>query len=230
MKCVAIDDEPLALNVIKAHAAKLPTLQLVQTFDDALTAAEFLRQSPVDLLFLDINMPDITGLDLMRSLDTKPMVIFTTAHKQYAYEGFELEAIDYLLKPIDFARFSKAAQKAADYSVYKTQPRQKEEESIFVYSEYRLVKINLAEVEYMESLEDYIKIHLSGQKPILTLMTMKKALEKLPTDTFRRIHRSYIVPLAKVKAVVNRKVLLATGKELPISDSYSNFIKEWGKN
>ena len=132
------------------------------------------------------------------------MVISPTAHKHYAYEGFELEAIDYLLKPIDSARFSKAVQKAVDSHAYKTQPSQEEEESIFVYVECQLVKIDLAEVEYMESLEDYLKIHLSGHKTILTLMTRKKAQEKLPAATFRRIHRSYIVPLAKVKAVVNQ--------------------------
>ncbi|MGV3538268.1 MAG: LytR/AlgR family response regulator transcription factor [Rufibacter sp.] len=227
LKCIAVDDEPLALNVIKAHAAKIPSLQLVQTFDDALSAAEYLRQFPVDLLFLDVNMPDITGIDLMRSLEKKPMVIFTTAHKQYAFEGFELEAIDYLLKPIDVSRFSKAVQKALDYHAYKSQTATQEEASIFVYSEYKLVKIELAQIEYIESLEDYIKIHLAHDKPILTLMTMKKVLEKLPEEKFRRIHRSFIIPTAKVKAVVNRKAQLLNGKELPISDSYADFVREW---
>lgn len=108
LRCIAVDDEPLALNVIKAYAANIPGIELVQTFDDADSAAEFIRHTPVYLLFLDINMPDITGLDLVRSLQVKPMVIFTTAHKQYAYEGFELEALDYLLKPIDGNRFSRA--------------------------------------------------------------------------------------------------------------------------
>lgn len=228
LKCIAIDDEPLALNVIKAHAAKIPSIQLLHQFDDALSAAEFIRNSPVDLLFLDINMPDITGLDLVRSLPQKPMVIFTTAHKQYAYEGFELEAIDYLLKPFDFTRFSRAVQKAQDYFAYKTQIKP-EEESLFVYSEYRLVKIDLTEVDFIESLEDYIKIHISGEKPILTLMTMKKVLEKLPPEKFQRIHRSFIVPTAKVKAIVNRKAVLANGKEIPVSDTYADFIKNWRK-
>ncbi|QCR24991.1 LytTR family DNA-binding domain-containing protein [Pontibacter sp. SGAir0037] len=229
LRCIAIDDEPLALTIIKTYAARIPELELVQTFDDAVSAAEFLKSSPVDLLFLDINMPDITGLDLVRALEIKPMIIFTTAYKQYAYDGFELEALDYLLKPINMNRFARAVQKALDYRSYQQQSQESESEALFVYSEYKLVKVDLREVEYIESLEDYIKIHLKHEKPILTLMTMKKVLEKLPAGKFRRIHRSYIVPVAKVKAIVNRKVQLSSGKELPVSDTYADFLKEWGK-
>jgi DNA-binding LytR/AlgR family response regulator len=227
LRCIAIDDEPLALAVIKTYSAQFPALQLVQTFDDALSAAEFLKQFPIDLLFVDINMPDISGLDLVRSLQEKPMVIFTTAHKQFAYEGFELEALDYLLKPIDVERFAKAVQKAIDYYTYTHKPREASAESLFVHSEYRMVKIALPEIVYIESMEDYIKIHLTGGKPILTLMSIKKVLEKLPADQFQRIHRSYVVSVAKVKSILNRKVQLQSGPELPISDSYSSFIQQW---
>ena len=227
LRCIAIDDEPLALEVIKAYAAKFPALQLLGTFDDALSAAEFLKQVPVDLLFVDIHMPDISGLDLVRSLAGKPMVIFTTAHKQFAYEGFELQALDYLLKPIDPGRFAKAVQKATDYYAYTHRKTEEPAESLFVYSEYRLVKIPLLEIRYIESLEDYIRIHLTAGKPILTLMTLKKVLEKLPAAQFQRIHRSYAVPLAKVKSIQNRKVQLDGGVELPISDSYISFIDAW---
>ncbi|PIQ21892.1 MAG: DNA-binding response regulator [Cytophagales bacterium CG18_big_fil_WC_8_21_14_2_50_42_9] len=227
LKCIAIDDEPLALELIKAYAAKFPVLHLLHTFDDAISGAEFLRSHPVDLLFVDINMPDITGLDLVRALQVKPMTIFTTAYKNFAYEGFELEAIDYLLKPIDPERFARAIQKAADYYHYKHTTPNEVPESLFVYSEYRMVKIDLPDIEYIESLEDYIKINLENSKPVLTLMPLKKVLEKLPANKFKRIHRSYIVPFAKVKAVINRKVQLTSGKELPISDSYINFVKEW---
>ncbi|TXK48758.1 response regulator transcription factor [Pontibacter qinzhouensis] len=229
LRCIAVDDEPLALQVIKTYVARLPALELVQTFDDAISAAEFIRQVPVDLLFLDINMPDISGLDLVRALEYKPMIIFTTAFKQYAFEGFEVEALDYLLKPIDMPRFSKAVQKAIDYHKYKSQPAEEELEGLFVYSEYRLLKVAFKDIIYIESLEDYIRIHVVAGKPVMTLMTMKKVLEKLPAEKFRRIHRSYIVPFAKVKAIVNRKVQLASGQELPISDSYSDFIKAWTK-
>jgi len=229
VKCVAVDDEPLALDIIKTHVKKIPALSLMQTFDDAIAASEFIRASTVDILFVDIQMPDISGIDLVRSLERKPVVIFTTAYKKYAYEGFQLEAIDYLLKPIAFEQFAKAVNKALDYLKYKNKSTNEPEESLYVNSEYRLVKINLGEIEYIESLEDYIKIHIEHAKPVLTLMSMKKVLEKLPLEKFKRIHRSYIVPVAKVKAIQNRKAYLISEKELPISDSYASFIQDWRK-
>ena len=227
LKCIAIDDEPPALELIKEYVTKSQGLQLMQTFDDAISGSEFLRHTPVDLLFVDINMPDITGLDLVRSLQEKPMIIFTTAHKKFAHEGFELDAIDYLLKPISFERFSKAVNKAIEYYQYKKQTKNESVENLFVYSEYRMVKIELREVEYIESLEDYIKIHLINGKSILTLMTLKGVLEKLPADKFKRTHRSYIVAVDKVTSVLNRKARLLSSIELPISDTYAGFIKEW---
>jgi len=229
LKCVAIDDEPLALEVIKNYVAKFSELDLLQTFEDAISATEFIRNTVVDLLFVDINMPDITGLDLVRSLDEKPIIIFTTAHKKFAIDGFELDALDYLLKPISFERFSKAVGKAMEYARYRSKSLQEETESLFVYSEYRLIKIPLNEIEYIESLEDYIRINLVDSKPILTLMPLKKVLEKLPPDKFKRIHRSYIVAVGKVNSVLNRKVRLQSTTELPVSDSYASFIRDWKK-
>ncbi|MES2064044.1 MAG: LytTR family DNA-binding domain-containing protein [Bacteroidota bacterium] len=229
LKCIAIDDEPLALELIKNYVTWFPALQLVNTFEDAVSGAEYLRNNPIDLLFIDINMPDITGIDLVRSLAVKPMVIFTTAYKNFAFEGFELEAIDYLLKPIDVKRFGKAVEKAADYYKYKTSfAKEGEDESLYVYSEYRMVKIDLKEIEYIESMEDYIKIHLHNAKTILTLMPLKKVLEKLPEDKFQRIHRSYIVPVKKIISIQGRKVKLAD-IDLPISDSYADFARRWVK-
>jgi two-component system, LytTR family, response regulator len=229
LSCIAIDDEPPALALLREYIAQTPGLQLLQIFDDAIAGEEFLRQNPVDLLFIDINMPDITGIDLVHSLEEKPMIIFTTAHKKFAIEGFELDAVDYLLKPISFERFSKAVSKATEYFDYKKKSKAEEVESLFVYSEYRMVKIPLREVEYIESLEDYIRINLTTGKPVMTLMTMKKVMEKLPGTKFRRIHRSYIVATDKVKSVLNRKAKLASGIELPISDSYVDFINDWKK-
>ena len=229
LKCIAIDDEPLALEVIKKHVNDFPELKLLQTFDDAISGAEFLKKNQIDLLFIDIDMPDISGIDLVRTLQNKPMVIFTTAYKNYAYEGFELEAIDYLLKPIDLKRFTAAVQKALDYAKYKTQDKDEEGESIYVHSEYRMLKINLKDVEYIESMQDYIKIHLVGlEKPILTLMPMKAVLEKLPATQFARIHRSYAVAIKRVKSIYNRKVKIGV-VELPVGNSYADFIKEWSK-
>jgi two-component system LytT family response regulator len=229
LKCVAIDDEPLALELISNYVSRIPDIELLQTFEDGVSGAEYLQKSDVDLLFLDINMPDISGIDLARSLQKKPLLIFTTAYKQFAYEGFELEAVDYLLKPIDFERFSKAVQKAVEYHQYKnnTQPIT-DDASIYVHSEYKVVKIVLRSIDYLESMEDYVKIHLENLPPVLTLMPLKNMLEKLPANEFKRIHRSFIVPLRKVKSVQNRKVKLH-GIELPISNSYADEVKAWLK-
>ena len=227
IKCVAIDDEPLALKLIEEFALKFPFLKMINTFDDAIAGAEFLRNNLIDLLFIDINMPDITGTELVRSLKQKPAVIFTTAHKKFAIEGFELDALDYVLKPIDFERFSRAVNKALDYIQYKKSKTEKDE-AFFVRAEYQLVKIVLDDIEYIESLEDYLKIHLESGKPVMTLMTLKAILEKLPPDKFKRIHRSYIVPVSKIKSVLNRKVRL-TSVELPLSDSYAASMNEWMK-
>lgn len=229
LKCIAIDDEPLALKLMQEYVSRTPSLQMVHTFDDAIAGGEFLKKSPVDILFVDINMPDITGIDLVRSLEKKPIVIFTTAYKNFAYEGFELEALDYLLKPIDFKRFSKAVEKAIAYHQYKTAPvAGQADEGLYVHSEYKMIRINLKDIEYIESMEDYIKIHIDNAKTILTLMPLKTVLEKLPADKFQRIHRSYIVPVNKIISIKGRKVQL-TNVELPVSESYISFVRDWIK-
>lgn len=229
IRCIAIDDEPLALQLVAGYISKFPLLQLVNTFEDAIAGAEFLANNTIDLLFIDINMPDITGIELVRALKNKPMVIFTTAYKNFAFEGFELEALDYLLKPIDIKRFTKAVEKVIDFYKYKQGIKNDtQSESLYVNSEYRMIKIKLCDIEYIESMEDYIKIYTSTSKPILTLMPLKKVLEKLPSNNFKRIHRSYIVPVNKIKSIQNRKVQL-TNIELPISDTYIESIRAWMK-
>lgn len=230
LRCVAVDDEPLALRIITQYVSRFPALELVETFEDSIAASEYLKSSPCDILFVDINMPDITGIDLVRSLDPKPVVIFTTAYRNFAFEGFELDALGYLLKPIQFERFSKAVRKAMEYLESKQVPKEEADDSLYVHSEYRLVKIPLRDIEYIESLEDYIRIHRQGDRPVMTLMTMKKVLEKLPEDRFRRIHRSYIIPIQQIQAIVHRKVKLLSGRELPISDTYSSFIDDLKKS
>jgi len=227
LKCVAIDDEPLALEIIKKYISEFPFLQLLHTFEDAISGAEFLKMNKADLLFIDINMPDITGIDLVRALANKPMVIFTTAYKNYAFEGFELQAIDYLLKPIDHKRFAAAVNKAVEYADYKNQEKSSGDECIYVHSEYRAIKINLADIEYIESMQDYIKIYLANTpKPILTLMTLKSVLEKLPEKQFARIHRSFAVAINKVRSIHNRKVQLPS-IELPVGNSFVDVVKGW---
>lgn len=225
--CITIDDEPPALTLLKEYIFRFSFLQLSEQFNDAIAGQQYLKQHPVDLLFVDINMPDLSGIELVKNLSFKPMVIFTTAHKKFALEGFELDAIDYLLKPINFERFEKAVNKASEYFEYKTRSVSEKPDSIFVYSEYRMVKIELQNITHIESLEDYVRIYLLDEKPILTLMTLKKTLDKLPSDQFRRIHRSYIVAVNKVKAIHNRKLTLVNNAEIPVSESYLDFISYW---
>jgi len=227
LNCVAIDDEPLALQLLTQYISKLPTVKLLEIFEDAVSASEYIQNHQVDILFVDINMPDISGVDLVRTLVNKPIVVFTTAYKQFAYEGFELEALDYLLKPIDFNRFNRAVEKAVDFYRYKNAEEKNDlPESLYVYSEYRMVKIALDKIEYIESMEDYIKINLNDQsKPVLTLMPLKKILEKLPESKFLRIHRSYIVATDKIKSIHNKKVELSA-LELPIGKSYNDAVME----
>lgn len=228
--CIAVDDEPLALDIIRNYIARIPELRLLQTFEDAMSAGEYLRSQDVAILFADIDMPGFSGIELVRSLNRKPLIIFTTAHKGFAHEGFELEAIDYLLKPISFDRFEKAVRKAISYKEYLDRPLPTtEEEYLFVYAEYSMQKIRLSDIVYIESMEDYIRIHLADAKPVMTLMTLKAVLEKLPAS-FRRIHRSYIVAVPKVTSILNRKAKLLDGTELPISESHLDFITEWKNN
>lgn len=231
VSCVAVDDEPLALALIAHYVSRIPGLTLLQTFEDALAAGEYLRQHPVDLLFADINMPDITGIDLVVSLEKRPALIFTTAYKKYAFEGFELEAVDYLLKPVSFERFERAVKK-----VFQNRENQysadtpKEENGIFVWSEYRLVKIPFTDIEYIEARKDYACFHITGSKPLMSLMPLKLVLEKLPSEKFARIHRSFIVPVAAIKQIFRKKILLTSGKEMPIGESYYNTIRSLIRN
>lgn len=226
LRCVIIDDEPLALDVLKQYIPQFPQLQLVRDFSDVVAGEKFLAGNSVDLLFIDINMPDKSGTGVVKDLVQKPMVVFTTAYRNYAAEGFELDAVDYLVKPISIERFGKAVQKAVDFASLK-KLAQGEDDSLFVRSEYQLVKINFADILYIESVEDYLKFHLAFGRPVMTLMTMKAVLEKLPATGFARIHRSYIVPLSKVKSIINRKVTLTNGAELPVSNSYVDVVKSW---
>lgn len=225
LKCVVIDDEPLAIELIKNYLSRTEGLQLTQAFEDAISGIEFLHQHPIDLLFLDVNMPDISGIDLARALTAKPMIIFTTAYKEFAFDGFELAAIDYLLKPIDFDRFSRAIQKAKEFNEF-TQQVPTDLPGLYVSSAYRLVKIDFKDIEYLESMEDYVHIHLTDGKSIQTLTTLKKIIEKLPAGQFKRIHRSYVVATHKVRWMQNRKLKLK-GIALPVSDSYIDEVKNW---
>jgi two-component system LytT family response regulator len=227
LKCVVIDDEPWAFELIKKYVSKIPFLKLVQTLYDSEEATEFLKNNQADLLFIDINIP--TAVDLLSSLINKPITIFTTAYKKYALKGFEFGALDYLIKPLDFDRFSKAADRAIELYKFMQYSKHVDEDYLFVRSGYKLIKIQLSEIEYIEGFVDYIRIHIINDKPVLTLMTLKSIIAKLPSEKFKRIHRSYIVAISQIKELQNKKLLLASLKELPISSSYIDFNKELKK-
>lgn len=218
IKAIAVDDEPLPLEILETYCKDVDFLQLEKVFTQANEAKSYLQRFPVDLLFLDIQMPSVSGIDFYKGLEQNTMVIFTTAHSQYAIEGFNLSAVDYLLKPYSFERFLVAANKAKDYYHFIHNKSSQKDNFIFVRSEYNLLKISLSEILYIEGLADYLKIHLAGKKTVITRMTMKSIMEKLPAD-FIRVHRSFIVPLSRVEGVRNKNVLLP-GIQLPIGSSY----------
>jgi len=216
--CIAIDDEPLALQLINEYCGKISFLQLDKVFTNTDEARIWLSQNKVELIFLDIQMPDINGLQFYKSLTEKPPVIFTTAYKDYAVEGFNVDAVDYLLKPFEYDRFLKAVYKAKEYIEFLSS-QELQLNSIFVKVNYEIMKINLKDIELIEALDDYIKLYIKPN-PVLTLMTLKSILEKLPNKDFVRVHRSFIVPLNKIEKFSKTK-LVVSGKEIPIGSSYS---------
>jgi DNA-binding LytR/AlgR family response regulator len=216
--CIAIDDEPLALQLINEYCGKISFLRLEKVFTNTDEANAYLRQHPVDLLFLDIQMPDINGVQFYRNLSEKPLVVFTTAYKDFAVEGFNVDAVDYLLKPFEYDRFLKAAYKAKEYLEFLSS-QELQLNSIFIKVNYEIMKINLKDIELIEALDDYIKIYIKPT-PVLTLMTLKGIQEKLPAKDFVRVHRSFIVPLARIEKFSKAKLWI-TGKEIPIGSSYS---------
>ncbi|MGQ7946048.1 LytR/AlgR family response regulator transcription factor [Flavobacterium sp. WC2509] len=217
IKAIALDDEPPALDILQSFCEKINTIDLQKTFTKSEDAFKYLKKYPVDLLFLDINMPAISGIDFYKKLPHKTMVIFTTAYSEYAVEGFTLSATDYLLKPISLARFEQAVEKA--YTQWKTQNQNPEQQYLFIRADYSLIKILLSDILFIEGLDDYLKIHIQNQKTIVARMTLKAILEKLPEIDFVRVHRSFIVSISKIEKVRN-KMIHINNEEIPISASY----------
>lgn len=215
IKAIAVDDEPVALDIIGMHAEKVPFLQLEAKFVNAITALEYLNQHETDLLFLDIKMPDISGIDFYNSLVKKPSLIFTTAYSEHAVTGFDLEATDYLLKPITFPRFLRACNKVQE-TIQKN--RELLSDHIFIKDGYTLIKIHLDEILFIEATGNYLKYVLKN-KQILTRSTMKEALETLPPARFIQVHRSFIVNSDQVQRIERHQLILA-GQTIPISSSY----------
>jgi DNA-binding LytR/AlgR family response regulator len=222
MNCIAVDDEPLALDIIENYVAKHPDLNLVARCNNAAEASEVLKNRQVDLMFLDIQMPEISGLNFIKSMDKKPLFMFTTAYPDYALEGFELDAIDYLLKPIAYDRFERAVEKAKEYFKLKASSdlaeTDMENEFFFVKANQKLIKLSYNEIYYVEAFADYVKIFLADKK-IVTLQTMKNMEKKLPSNLFSRVHRSYIVNRGHVASFSGTK-LEVNGVAIPIGKNY----------
>lgn len=229
--CIIVDDEPMALNLVESYVEKTPFLELKQKCSSAIEAMEFLKNESVDLLFLDIQMPDLTGIEFSKMLPKDSRVIFTTAFDQYALEGFKVDALDYLLKPFDYAEFLAAANKAHTWFELvkgKTQPLLSDEkEFLFVKSEYKQLRIRLADVLYFEGLKDYIKIWLKdNSKPVLTLMSLKTLEEELPQSKFMRVHRSFIVALDNIE-VIERHQIIINKQRITVSEQYKPKFLEY---
>ena len=232
IRCLAIDDEPLALQQICAYINKVPFLELASQCQSAVEARQFLENDTVDAIFCDINMPDLNGMDFVKSLTASPLVVFTTAYAEYAVEGFKVNAVDYLLKPFGMQDFMRAANRLkerveANAPVVTASPTDKSDDTVFLKTEYRIVRVAISNIRYVEAMSEYLKVWVDGEKkPIVTLLSMKKMEERLP-DNFMRIHRSYMVNLTKIQEVNKNRVILADDTFLPIGDMYKEAFQAY---
>ena len=231
IRCLAIDDEPLALQQLVAYINKVPFLQLAAQCQSALEARAFLERDTADAIFCDINMPDLNGMDFVKSLTSPPLIVFTTAYSEYAVEGFKVNAVDYLLKPFGMQDFQRAALRLKER--LKIDEEEKKEntstsdDTLFLKTDYRIVKVSIRDIRYIEAMSEYLKIWLEGEsKPIITLLSMKKMEERLP-DSFMRIHRSYIINLTKIQEVNKNRVIMDADTYLPIGDMYKEAFQSY---
>ena len=234
IKVLAIDDEPLALQQLVSYIQKVPFLELTGQCQSALEAKDILNSQPVDAVFCDINMPDLNGMDFVKSLAAPPLVVFTTAYSEYAVEGFKVNAVDYLLKPFGLDDFRRAANRLKDRleaapAAAPAAPAvsTEDDDTIFIKTDYKVIKIAVSDIRYVEGMSEYLKIHLEGQpKPVVTLLSMKKMEEFLP-PTFMRIHRSYIINLKKILEVNKNRVILDADTYLPVGDNYKDAFNDY---
>jgi DNA-binding LytR/AlgR family response regulator len=230
IRCLAIDDEPLALGQLVAYINKVPFLELAAQCQSALEARNFLENDTVDAIFCDINMPDLNGMDFVKSLAVPPLIVFTTAYSEYAVEGFKINAVDYLLKPFGLQDLRRAANRIKDRlteSVAAAKPASDSTDSLFLKTDYRIVKVNIPDIRYVEAMSEYLKVWIEGEaKPIITLLSMKKMEEHLPNN-FMRIHRSYIINLDKIQEVNKNRVIMDSDTYLPIGDLYKEAFQAY---
>jgi len=228
IKCIAVDDEPLALRQIEDYIKKTPFLECVAAFRSALDALSFISENEIELMFVDIQMPDLSGMDFVKSLDKRPQVIFTTAFPEYAAEGFKVNALDYILKPIAYSDFLRSANKAREWFELhnlKLQDEEKKNDDIFVKSSGKVVKILLEEIVFVESANEYIVINTINTEKITSLIRLKDFEKSLPAKDFMRIHRSFIVNLNLIKAIERNLLIMSTGKKIPVGEMYREDFK-----
>ena len=223
IRCLAIDDEPLALKQIAGYIEKTPFLELAGTCESALQAVELLETSVVDLMFVDINMPDLNGIEFVKTLENPPRIVFVTAYCEYALEGFRADAIDYLLKPVGYGDFLKSANKVKSW--FDAQPQKPAEirsnkEFLFIKSEYKILRINFDDIRYIEAMSEYIRIHMTGTKPVMTQLSLKSIEEQLPETRFMRVHRSFIVNLSKISVIERNRIVFDGTTYIPVSEQY----------
>ena len=223
--CLAIDDEPLALQQLVAYISKVPFLQLAAQCQSAVEARAFLEHDTVDAIFCDINMPDLNGMDFVKSLAVPPLVVFTTAYSEYAVEGFRVNAVDYLLKPFGLQDFQRAASRLKE-RLSESAPVDSDD-TLFLKTDYRIIKVSIPDIRYVEAMSEYLKVWIQGEaKPIITLLSMKKMEERLP-DYFMRIHRSYIINLTMIQEVNKNRVIMDADTYLPIGDMYKDAFQAY---
>ena len=231
IRCLAIDDEPLALKQLVSYIMQTPFLELVAACQSAVEAKEILHNEQIDALFVDINMPDLNGLDFVKSLSTPLLVVFTTAYSEFALEGYKVNAIDYLLKPFGLDDFIRAAQKVKKQyelmnAVYVSVVDM--DDAIFFKTEYKIVRVDIKQIMYVESMSEYLKIHLVDEpKPIIVLLSMEKIEERLPMNSFMRVHRSYIINLKMIKEVNKSRIIMNSDTYIPIGDNYRDAFNNY---
>lgn len=226
LKCIAIDDEPLALDVISGYIKQNSYLELLGVFTNSVKALDFLNENSINLLFVDIQMPDINGFQLIEKLKKKPLIIFTTAYSEYAVEGFKVDAIDYLLKPIDKLDFDKAVNKACVW--FSAQINVKSNKNfLFIKSEYKIIRVNFDDICYVQGMSEYVQIHTINAKPILSLLSLKLLESQLPSERFMRVHKSFIVNLEKVNIVERGEIYYDNGTIIPVSQQYREKFNEF---
>lgn len=230
IRCIAIDDEPLALKQLSGYIKKTPFLELAGSYESALTALGILKEGHIDLIYVDINMPDLNGLDFVKSLDDPPMIVFVTAYSEYAIEGFRVDAVDYLLKPVSYGDFLKSANKVKTWFEAKnSKPVElsSTKDFLFIKAEYKILRINFDDIKYIEGMSEYIRIHLTGTRPVMTLLSMKAIEEQLPPDRFMRVHRSYIVNLSKISVIERGRIIFDGKVSIPVSDHYKDAFQRF---